>query len=83
MRIDALHPDGPVDVSTETDHVVLAIGIPGAARHAQAALSCAQAEMVLHALGLAAAGLRDRAGQAQAERAALAERLLDQEFRRT
>jgi hypothetical protein len=44
-------------------------------------MSAEQAEMVLHALGLAVARIREEARLRAEERAGLAERLLDQEVR--
>lgn len=61
--------------------VLLMIGEPGAQGSRSTALSPEQAEVVLHALGLAVARIREDARLRAEERAGLAERLLDQEVR--
>ena len=61
--------------------VLLSIGEPGAEGGRSATMSPEQAEMVLHALGLAVARIREEARLNAEERAGLEERLLDQEVR--
>ena len=83
---------GPIEIGTQTSgaavhvdsrdaSVVLTIGEPGIAGGSSVTLSPAQAEMVLHALGLAAARIGEEARLKAEERAGLEERLLDQEVR--
>jgi hypothetical protein len=80
-RIDTLTVGAAVHVCPREGGVLLAIGEPGAEGSRFAVMSPEQAEMVLHALGLAAARIREEARLRIEESAGLAERLLDQEVR--
>jgi hypothetical protein len=80
-RIDTLTAGAAVHVCPREGGVLLAIGEPGAEGSRFAVMSPEQAEMVLHALGLAAAHIREEARLRIEESAGLAERLLDQEVR--
>jgi hypothetical protein len=82
MRIETQSPDGPVHVSPSGEHVELGIGEPSGAKWAVTALSLPQAEMVLHALGLEVAQIRERQRREAAERADLARVVLDTEVHR-
>lgn len=81
MKIDTLTGLASVLVCPREDKVLLSIGEPGAEGGRSATMSPEQAEMVLHALGLAVARIREDARLKAEERAGLEERLLDQEVR--
>ena len=81
VKIETQTAGVPVHVGPREGSVVLSIGEPGAAIGRSVTLSPEQAEMVLHALGLAVAGIREGARLKAEERAGLAERLLEQEVR--
>ena len=70
-----------IDVSAEKGNVLLSIGEPGSEGCRTAILSPEQAEMVLHALGLAVARIREAERMRAVERAGLEGRLLKQEIR--
>ena len=70
-----------VHVCPREGSVLLMIGEPGDEGSRSATMSPEQAEMVLHALGLAVASIREQERLKTEERAGLAERLLDQEVR--
>jgi hypothetical protein len=82
MRIETQTPDAAVHVSQSGEHVELGIGDPAAATWVVAALSLPQAEMVLHALGLEVARIKERERREAAERAHLAQAILDTEVHR-
>jgi hypothetical protein len=81
IRIDTLTAATAVHVCLQAGGVLLMIGEPGAEGSRSATMSPEQAEMVLHALGLAVARIREEARLKTEESAGLAERLLDQEVR--
>lgn len=81
IKIETRTAGAAVHVSPREGGVLLMIGEPGADGSRSATMSPEQAEMVLHALGLAVARVREEARLRSEERAGLAERLLDQEVR--
>jgi len=81
IKIDTLTAGTAVHVCPREGDVLLAIGEPGAEGSRTAAMSPEQAEMALHALGLAVARIREEARLKREERAGLEERLLEQEVR--
>jgi hypothetical protein len=81
VRIETLTAGTAVDVGRCEGDVFLVIGEPGAQGSRSVTMSPEQAEMVLHALGLAVARAREEARLRAEERAGLAERLVDQEVR--
>lgn len=81
IKIDTLTAGAEVHVCPQEGTVVLVIGEPGAEGSRSAAMSPEQAEMALHALGLAVARIREEARLKREERAGLEERLLEQEVR--
>jgi hypothetical protein len=81
IKIDTLTGLAPVHVCPQEGRVLLSIGEPGAEGGRSATMSPEQAEMVLHALGLAVARIREDARLEAEEHAGLEERLLDQEVR--
>ena len=81
IATDTLTELASVHVCPREDRVLLSIGEPGAEGSRSATMSPEQAEMVLHALGLAVARIREDARLKAEERAGLEERLLDQEVR--
>ena len=81
VKVETQTPSVAVHVGPREGSVVLAFGEPGAAGGRSVTLSPAQAEMVLHALGLAVARISEEARLKAEERAGLAERLLEQEVR--
>jgi len=81
IRVETQAPDAAIHVGPRGGNVVLVIGEPGAAGGRSVTLSPAQAEMALHALGLAVARIGEEARLRAEERAGLAERLLEQEVR--
>jgi len=81
MRIEAQRPEAPVHVSPSGELVELGIGEPGG-KWLATTLSLPQAEMVLHALGLEVAQIRERQHREAAERAHLAQVVLDTEVHR-
>jgi len=81
VKIDTLTAGAAVHVCPRDGGVLLLIGEPGDETSRSATMSPEQAEMVLHALGLAVARIREEARLKTEERAGLAERLLDQEVR--
>ena len=81
VKVETQTPDVAVHVGPREGSVVLAFGEPGAAGGRSVTLSPAQAEMVLHALGLAVARIGEETRLKAEERAGLAERLLEQEVR--
>ena len=72
MRIETQRPGAPVHVSSSSEYVELGIGEPSGGE-VVTALSLPQAEMVLHALGLEVAGIKERQRREAAERAQLAQ----------
>ncbi len=78
MRIDTMRPDAPVHVAAPGEDVELRIGEPGTSS-CVTTLSVPQAEMVLHALGLAIAQVRERQRREAEHRAHLAQVILDTE----
>jgi hypothetical protein len=81
IKIDTRTPGAAVHVWLGEADILLMLGEPGVAGSRSTAMSPEQAEMVLHALGLAVARIREDARLKAEERAGLAERLLDQEVR--
>jgi len=81
IKVDTRTTGDAVHVRPGDGEVRLVIGEPGADGSRSATLSPEQAEMVLHALGLAVARIREDARLKAEERAGLEERLLDQEVR--
>ena len=80
MRVETLNADAPIHVAVSEETIELGIGeTPGSGR--RATLSVPQAEMVMHALGLRIAQIRERQRRAAVERSHLSEVLLDTEFR--
>ena len=78
ITIDTLTELASVRVCAREGRVLLSIGEPEAEGSRSATMSPEQAEMVLHALGLAMARIREDARLKAEERAGLEERLLDQ-----
>ena len=81
IKVETRTAGAAVHVCPREGGVLLMIGEPGAEGSRSATMSPEQAEMVLHALGLAVARIREEARLKAEERAGLAERLLDQEVR--
>jgi len=81
IKIETRTAGATVHVCPREGRVLLMIGEPGDEGSRSATMSSEQAEMVLHALGLAVARIREEARLRAEERAGLAERLLDQEVR--
>ncbi|HTY79077.1 MAG TPA: hypothetical protein VMI34_14735 [Candidatus Bathyarchaeia archaeon] len=70
-----------IHVAPDNGKVLLSIGEPGSEGCRTATLSPEQADMVLHALGLAVARIRETERVRALERAGLEERLFRQEIR--
>jgi hypothetical protein len=81
IKIDTRTAGATVHVCPREGRVLLMIGESGDEGSRSATMSPEQAEMVLHALGLAVARIREDARLKTEESAGLAERLLDQEVR--
>jgi hypothetical protein len=81
IKIETRTAETAVHVGRREGDVFLVIGEPEAEGSRSAMMSPEQAEMVLHALGLAVARVREEARLRAEEHAGLAERLLDQEVR--
>lgn len=81
IRIETRSAGAAVHVGVQKGAALLMIGEPGAADCRVAALSPEQAEMVLHALGLTVARIREEERARAEDRAGLEKRLLDQEVR--
>ena len=81
MRIETMKPDAPVHVKPSSRAVDLGIGEPGGSGWRDTTLSLAQAEMVLHAIGLAIARIKEDQRLADEERARTAQVVLDTEVR--
>ena len=81
MRIETGAPGKAIHISAEKGNVLLSIGEPGSEGCRTATLSLEQADVVLHALGLAVARMREAERMRAQERAGLEERLLRQEIR--
>lgn len=81
IKVDTRTAEAAVHVCPREGGVLLMIGEPGDEGSRSATMSTEQAEMVLHALGLAVARIREEARLKTEERVGLAERLLDQEVR--
>jgi len=82
MRIETERPEMPVHVSASGQSVELGIGEPSGGTWVVTALSLPQAEMVLHALGLEVAQIKERQRREVAERAHLAQVVLATEVHR-
>jgi len=82
MRIETQRPEMPVQVNPSGECVELGIGEPSGSRWLVTALSLPQAEMVLHALGLEVAQIKERQRREAAERAHLAQIVADTEVHR-
>ncbi len=82
MRIETQMPEAPVHVSQSGEYVELVIGALSGGKRLATALSLPQAEMVLHALGLEVAQIKERRRCEAAERAHLAQVVFDTEVRR-
>ncbi len=81
MRIETLTADAPIDVTASNENIELAIGEALGGGRRAATLSIPLAEMLLHALGLEIALIRERQRRAAEHQAHLAEVVLDTEFR--
>ena len=82
MRIETLKAEAPVHVAISGETIELGIGeTPATGRRPAATLSIPQAEMVIHALGLRIAQIRERQRRAAEQRSHISEVLLDTEFR--
>jgi hypothetical protein len=81
IKIDTRTVGAAVHVCQREGRVLLMIGESADEGSRSATMSLEQAEMVLHALGLVVARIREEARLKTEERAGLAERLLDQEVR--
>jgi hypothetical protein len=81
MRIETLNADTPVHVNASDENIELGVGDGPARGQRVATLSIPQAEMVIHALGLRIAQIRERQRRAAEQRSHLSEVLLDTEFR--
>ena len=81
MRIETLNADAPVHVNASDENIELGVGDAPASGQRVATLSIPQAEMVIHALGLRIAQIRERQRRAVEQRSHLSEVLLDTEFR--
>lgn len=81
IKVETRTREAAVHVGSREDGVLLVIGEPEAKGSRSTMMSPEQAEMVLHALGLVVARIREDARLRAEERAGLAERLLDQEVR--
>ena len=81
IKVETRTAETAVHVGQEEGNVLLLIGEPEVPGSRSTTMSPEQAEMVLHALGLAVARVREEARLRAEERARLAERLLDQEVR--
>ena len=82
MRIETMTAAIAVDVSPLDEGVELRVGGPPEAGSAVARLALPQAEMVLHALGLAIAEIREQQRRAAEERQRLARVVAETEVRR-
>jgi hypothetical protein len=82
MRIETQRPEAPVHVSPAGESVELGIGEPSGGKRLVTALSLPQAEMVLHALGLEVAQIKERQRLESVERAHLAQVVVDTEVHR-
>jgi len=81
MRIETLKADAPVHVAVAEETIELGIGEAPASGRRVTTLSIPQAEMVIHALGLRIAQIRERQRRAAEQRSHISEVLLDTEFR--
>ena len=82
MRIETRNPDAPVHVTPSSENIELGISEPSAGGCRFTTLSGPQAEMVLHALGLGIAQIKEQQRREAEERAHLAQVVLDTEVRR-
>ena len=82
MRIETRNPDAPVHVTPSGEDIELRIGEPPDDSCRFTTLSIPQAEMVLHALGLGIAQIKEQKRREAEERAHLAQVVLDTEVRR-
>jgi len=82
VRIETKQRQSALHVAPTDQGIELRIGEEDDARARMAALALPQARMLLHALGLAVAQVEERQRVEAEERAHLAERILEQEFRR-
>jgi hypothetical protein len=81
MRIETLTADAPVHVTALDETIELGVGEAHGGGQRAATLSIPQAEMLIHALGLRIAQIRERQRRAAEQRSHLSEVLLDTEFR--
>jgi hypothetical protein len=81
VKIETLTAGTSVHVCPREGAVLIMIGEPETEGSRSATMSPEQAEMVLHALGLAVSRIREDARLKAEERSGLEERLLDQEVR--
>ena len=81
VKVETQTPDVAVHVGPRAGSVVVTFSEPGSLDGRSVMLSPAQAEMVLHALGLAVARISEDARLKAEERAGLEDRLLEQEVR--
>ena len=82
MRIETMTTGVAVHVNRSEKTIELGFGDPGQAGSSVAKLSIPQAEMVLHALGLEVAQLREQERRSAEERQRLAEVIEKTEVRR-
>jgi hypothetical protein len=82
MRIDTMTPEMAVHVTPSDQTIELGMGEPRAAGSSVARLSVPQAEMVLHALGLAIAQIKETERRAAEERRRLAQVVAETEVHR-
>jgi hypothetical protein len=82
MKIETMAATTTVDVSSGDEGVELRIDGPREAGSAVARLALPQAEMVLHALGLALAQIREQQRRAAEERQRVARVVAETEVRR-
>jgi hypothetical protein len=82
MRIESQRPEAPVHVRPSGEEVELGIGESSGTKGLVTALSLPQAEMVLHALGLEVAQIKERQRREAAERAQLARVVSETEVHR-
>lgn len=83
MEIETGVPEATVHVTHVGQAVEVAIGAPADPSRRTATLSVPQAEMLLHALGLTIARMRERDRLDAIEKSRLAATMIEQEFRRS
>lgn len=83
MDIETGVPEVFVHVSQAGHEVALAIGAPSDPSRRTTTLSVPQAEMLLHAVGLTVARIREQDRVEAQEKGRLAAAMIEQEFRRS